>query len=203
METGILVGIRVLDLSAYRAGQMAARILAEAGADVVKVEPPGGDGARREPGYIVSNRSKRSLILDLDSPDGRAQLARLLSGADVLIHDLGPAAARMRGLDDASLQAYPQLVVCGITPFPLGHPGADAPHNEALLNARIGTCDEQAASRRTDGPIYLRAPIAVMSTWSLAAAGIVARLIARERDGAGGAEQPGPVHGPQFGRIER
>ena len=70
MEIGILSGIRILDLSIHRAGQMAARILAEAGADVIKVEPPGGDLARSEPGYIVSNRSKRSLILDLDAPQG-------------------------------------------------------------------------------------------------------------------------------------
>ena len=186
MEIGILSGIRILDLSIHRAGQMAARILAEAGADVIKVEPPGGDLARSEPGYIVSNRSKRSLILDLDCAAGRAELTRLLGGADVLIHDFGPAAARARGLDDATLQAHAQLVVCGITPFPLGHPGADARHSEALMNARVGFLDEQMGMTRKDGPVYLRAPIAVMSTWYLAAAGIVARLIARERDGAGG-----------------
>ena len=81
MQIGILSGIRILDLSIHRAGQMAARILAEAGADVVKVEPPGGDVARSEPGFIVSNRSKRSLILDLDTAAGRADLTRLLSGA--------------------------------------------------------------------------------------------------------------------------
>lgn len=195
MESGILTGIRVLDLAAHRAGQMAARMLAEAGADVIKVEPPGGDVARREPGYIVSNRSKRSLVLDLDSAEGRRELTRLLGGADVLVHDLGPTAALARGLDDASLQAHPQLVVCGITPFPLSHPGADARHSESLMNARIGTCDEQAASRRLDGPIYLRAPIATMCTWSLAAAGIVARLIARERDGAGGAAHTSLLQG--------
>ena len=186
MEIGILSGIRILDLSLHRAGQMAARILAEAGADVIKVEPPGGDLARSDPGYIVSNRSKRSLILDLDTAAGRAELTRLLGGADVLIHDLGPTTARARGLDDATLQAHAQLVVCGITPFPLRHPGADARHSEALMNARVGFLDEQMGMTRKDGPVYLRAPIAVMSTWYLAAAGIVARLIARERDGAGG-----------------
>ena len=186
MQIGILSGIRILDLSIHRAGQMAARILAEAGADVVKVEPPGGDVARSEPGFIVSNRSKRSLIIDLDTAAGRADLTRLLSGADVLVHDLGPAAARARGLDDTTLQAHAQLVVCGITPFPIGHPGADARHSEALMNARVGFLDEQMGMTRKDGPVYLRAPIAVMSTWYLAAAGIVARLIARERDGAGG-----------------
>ena len=69
---GILTGIRILDFSAHRAGQMAARLLAEAGADVVKIEPPGGDSARGEPGYIVSNRSKRSVLLDLSGDDGRA-----------------------------------------------------------------------------------------------------------------------------------
>jgi crotonobetainyl-CoA:carnitine CoA-transferase CaiB-like acyl-CoA transferase len=197
VESGILAGIRILDLSVHRAGQMAARILAEAGADVVKVEPPGGDLARVDPGYIVSNRSKRSLVLDTATTDGRKALSRLLGGADVLIHDLGPAAARERGLDDESLRAHPQLVVCGITPFPIGHPGADSRHSELLMNARVGTLDEQSpmGRGRQDGPIYLRAPIAVMSTWSLAAAGVIARLIARARDGAGGAAHTSLLQG--------
>ncbi len=183
---GILSGIRILDLSAHRAGQMAARLLAEAGADVIKVEPPGGDAARSEPGYIVSNRSKRSVVLDLHSDDERAALTRLLAGADVLIHDLGPARAAACGLDDASLKVHPQLVVCGIRPFPVGHPDVDARHSESLMSAKVGFFDEQMAMTRRDGPVYMRAPVATMSTWYLAAAGIVARLIARRRDGAGG-----------------
>lgn len=187
MTQGILSGIRILDISAHVAGQMAARLLAEAGADVIKVEPPTGDVARAKPGYIVWNRSKRSLTLDLESAEDRAELDRLLGGADVLIHDLGPAAAAQRALDDARLRLrYPQLVVCGITPFPIGHPGADGRHSEFLMNARVGFLDEQMGMKRIDGPVYMRAPVATMSTWYLAAAGIVARLVARERDGVAG-----------------
>ena len=183
---GILTGVRILDLSQHRSGQMAARLLAEAGADVIKIEPPGGDSARSEPGYIVSNRSKRSVVLDLEAAAGRAELSRMLGGADVLIHDLGPTAAVRRGLDDATLQGHAQLIVCGITPFPMGHPDVDARHSESLMSAKVGFFDEQMAMTRREGPVYMRAPVATMSTWYLAAAGIVARLISRERDGAGG-----------------
>lgn len=187
MTQGILNGIRILDMSAHTAGQMSARLLAEAGASVIKVEPPGGDAARAKPGYIVWNRSKRSLILDLDTKDGRAELDRLLGGADVLIHDLGPAAAAQRALDDARLrERFPQLVICGVTPFPIGHPGADMRHSEPLMNARVGFLDEQMGSKRIEGPVYMRAPVATMSTWYLGAAGVVARLIARDRDGVAG-----------------
>src|SRR5512145_246415 len=134
---GILSAIRILDLSIHRAGQMAARLLAEAGADVIKVEPPGGDLARNEPGYIVSNRSKRSIVLDVCSDAGRAELARLLGGADVLVHDLGPLKAAEYGLDDATLKAHAQLIVCGITPFPVGHPDVNARHSESLMSAKV------------------------------------------------------------------
>ena len=183
---GILTGIRILDLSAHRAGQMAARLLAEAGADVIKIEPPGGDSARGEPGYIVSNRSKRSVLLDLSGDDGRATLARLLGGADVLVHDIGPSRAAEHGLDDSTLAPYRQLIVCGITPFPVGHPDVNARHSESLMSAKVGFFDEQMAMTRREGPVYMRAPVATMSTWYLAAAGIIARLISRQRDGAGG-----------------
>lgn len=190
MTKGILDGIRILDMSAHVAGQMATRLLAEAGADVVKIEPAGGDILRGEPGYIVWNRSKRSIVLDLDDNAGRANFDRLLDGADVLVHDLGPTAARARGLDDDALRARcPQLVVCGITPYPLNHPFADGPHHEAIVNARVGLMDEQMGMSRKDGPVYLRTPLGTMCAWYLAAAGIVARLMARARDGIGG-----PVH---------
>src|SRR5271154_4127157 len=94
----ILDGRRVIDCSENMAGAVAALLLAEAGADVIKVERPGGDPTRRSTGFLTWNRSKRSVVLDLEAPDGRDALARLLGEADILIHTFGPEAAARRGL---------------------------------------------------------------------------------------------------------
>ena len=90
---GILDGCRVIDCSEYMAGAVATLLLAEAGADVIKVERPGGDPTRRSTGSLTWNRSKRSVVLDLETAEGRAGLHRLLEGADILIHTFGPTAA--------------------------------------------------------------------------------------------------------------
>ena len=94
-ERPILDRIRVLDLSTGIAGpQCAAMLLAEAGADVIKIEPPGGDRSRGTAGFAVWNRSKRGIVLDLHQDEGLRRLERLLEGADVLIHSLRPAKRR-------------------------------------------------------------------------------------------------------------
>src|SRR4029079_13691329 len=80
-----LDALRVVDLSTGIAGPIAAMLLADFGGDVVKVEPPHGDPARALPGFAVSNRNKRSIIVDRDSPHGARRLADLLAGADVCI----------------------------------------------------------------------------------------------------------------------
>jgi len=186
MASQILDGIRVLDLAQGMAAPAAAMMLAEAGADVIKVEPPGGDPTRAKPGFAVWNRSKRSVVLDRESEDGCRRLGELLRDADVLIHDLGPKAAALQGLDDAILRAtYPQLIVCSVPAFPTPHPDADRHAHDTLVMARMGLFDEQQAVQR-DGPVFLRIPLGSIGAWHLAAAGVVARLIARERDRCGG-----------------
>ncbi len=87
----ILDGLRVIDCSETMAGAVAALLLAEAGADVIKVERPRGDPTRSSLGFLTWNRSKRSVVIDLETEDGRTQLHGLLEGADVLIHTFGPA----------------------------------------------------------------------------------------------------------------
>ncbi len=186
MSSQILDGIRIVDLAQGMAGPVAAMMLAESGADVIKVEPPGGDPTRGKSGFAVWNRSKRSLVLDLETEPGRVELEKLLQSADVLIHDRGPAAAAAQGLDDATLGArYPQLIVCSIPAFPVSHPDADRPAKDTLVLARSGILDEQQAVAR-EGPTFLRIPLCSIGAWHLAAAGVVARLIARQRDGIGG-----------------
>src|SRR5699024_10931024 len=99
IHTAILNGIRIVDLSDGIAGPTATMVLAEAGADVVLVEPPGGVSTRSVPGFKTWNRSKQSVELDLHDTQDRARLDGSLAGADVLVHSLPPSQARTLGLD--------------------------------------------------------------------------------------------------------
>lgn len=187
-EPGILDGIRIVDLSDGIAGPVATLMLAEAGADVVTVEPPGGAANRSTHGFHTWMRSKRSVVLDVDAADDRAALEQLLAAADVVVHNHGPTRARALGLDDDTLEAkFPRLIVSSVLSWPANHADADLPVDELLVLARLGVLDEQQGYR--DGPIYLRCPFASWCASHLAAIGIVARLIARERTG-----HAGPAH---------
>ena len=188
-EEGILDGIRVIDCSEGIAGPVASLLLAEAGADVVKVETPEGDPTRGSPAFLTWNRSKRSVVLDLESEQDRSELHRLLTGADVLIHGFGPTTAERYGLDDAALRAtHPHLIGCSVLAWPAGHPSAEGAVDDLLVTARLGLCDEQQGHR--DGPVFLRFPIGSWCAAYLAATGVMARLVQRARGGASG----GPVH---------
>ena len=97
MANGILEGVRIIDLTQGLPGPVAAMLLAEAGADVIKVEPPTGDPMRANPAFASWNRSKRSVVCDLSTEEGLRELDGLLAGADVLMHSLRPEiAARFR-----------------------------------------------------------------------------------------------------------
>lgn len=183
---GILDDIRIIEIADGIAGPVATTLLAAAGADVVKVESPGGARTRGTPGFATWNRTKRSIVLDLDTDAGRARLDELLAGADVLVHDLTPSRAAALRLDDASLCAqHPALVVCGVTGYPIGHPDEELPVSDTLVLARSGLMDEQLPMRR-DGPTFIRMPLGSWGAVYLAAIGVVARLIARFDTGAGG-----------------
>jgi len=188
MEASILDGVRIVELSTGLAGPLATRLLAEAGADVVKVEPPAGDPLRGQAAFASWNRSKRSVVLDLSKPGERARLDTLLAGADVLVHGLRLTKARALALDDASLAArFPALIVASVTGYPIDHADAERPGHDILVQARSGAMDEQKGHR--PGPIFLRFPLPSFGAVHLAASGIVARLILRERSG-----RAGPVH---------
>jgi crotonobetainyl-CoA:carnitine CoA-transferase CaiB-like acyl-CoA transferase len=180
----ILDGLRVVDLSWGLAGPVAAQILAEVGADVVKVEPPTGDPIRRlhPAAFATWNRSKRGVVLnDLDDP----RLAALLDRADVLIHSLRGETARRHGLDEAALRArYPRLVIGAISGYPPGHADYDRPGYDLLVQAREGLTDIQAGWR--DGPFAWRFYGPSWAAAYLGASGVLARLIHRERTGRGG-----------------
>ncbi|HEX4245051.1 MAG TPA: CoA transferase [Acidimicrobiales bacterium] len=185
----ILDGIRVIDCSEGIAGPVASMMLAEAGADVIKVEKPGGDPSRASEGFRTWNRSKRSVVLDLHDGPGRQQLHHLLADADVLVHGFGPALATELGLTDEELiTRHPQLITCAVLGWPAGHPSADGPIDDLLVSARLGLCDEQRGHR--DGPVFLRFPFGSWCAVYLATIGVMARLIQRRRGGASG----GPAH---------
>jgi len=186
--TSILDGIRIVDLSTGVAGPVATQLLAEAGADVIKVEPPSGDPMRQSPGFRTWNRSKRSITLDLSSEADGERLRSLLASADVLVHGLRPSVAKRHRLDDETLgDAFPELVVCSVLGYPAGHADAERPGWDILVQARMGLMDEQRGNR--PGPVFLRFPIPTWNAVYLVATGVLARLRARERDGSGG-----PVH---------
>ena len=185
----ILDGVRVIDCSEGIAGPVASMMLAEAGADVIKVEQPGGDPSRASEGFRTWNRSKRGVVLDLHDEGGREQLHDLLDGADAFVHGFGPAAAAELGLTDDELVArHPHLITCAVLGWPAGHPSADGPIDDLLVSARLGLCDEQRGHR--DGPVFLRFPFGSWCAVYLATIGVIARLIQRQRGGAAG----GPAH---------
>ena len=178
----------MLDCTFGLAGPEAIRLLAEAGADVVKVEPPGGDLTRGTAAFATWNRSKRSVVLDLDNDGDRQKFDRLLAGADVLVHGFRPSRARDLGLDDAALaQRHPHLIASAVTGYPGNHPDAELPGWDILVQARSGAMWEVDGAR--PGPIFLRLPVPSWAACYLVTVGILARLLVRHRTG-----QIGPAH---------
>ncbi|MET0379951.1 MAG: CoA transferase, partial [Spongiibacteraceae bacterium] len=183
MPQGLLHAIRILDISSGNAVAMATQLLAEVGADVIKIESCSGSATRSQPAFAVLNRSKRNVALDIDDAGQRPQLDALLASADVLLHDLTPAQAHQLQLDDASLkQHFPNLIAAAVTGMPIGHPLENMPPLDALVLAQGGLFDTVQASNR-EGPIYLRFPLGEQCAAYLAAIGVMARLHVRNQGG--------------------
>jgi len=192
----VLDGIRVLDLTG-EPGFLAGKILADAGADVVKVEPPGGDSARRRGPFVgdvedperslpwlAMNTSKRGITLDLERPRGRELYRRLCAGADVVLETFAPGWLAERGIDHADLASEcPRLVHCAITPFGRTGPwaGWKAPDLVvvALGGNMAGTGDPDRA------PVRCTLPTAYLHAGPEAATGVAMALFAREDTGRG------------------
>lgn len=185
----MLEGLRVVEMGDSMAVQMCGLLLAQLGADVLKVEPPGGEQSglwkRGTAAFANLNRGKRSLLLDPSAPAGIAELLRRLEGADVFLHRFTPVRAHALGLDDAALLGrFAHLVVCGITGSPHGHPDAERSDDELLVAARLGELYENDGHR--GGPVVHRYPRGQFGTAQLAAGGILARLVIRLQTGRGG-----------------
>ena len=141
---GVLQGIRVLDLSWGIAGPMAAMLMADHGADVTKIEPPGGDPFRDQLGYKVWQRGKRSAVLDLKNEADKQAFLALVQAADVLVESYTPGVTERLGIDYATLaRLNPRLVYCSITGYGRGTEDEGRPAYDALVAARTGLHWEQ------------------------------------------------------------
>jgi crotonobetainyl-CoA:carnitine CoA-transferase CaiB-like acyl-CoA transferase len=181
---GALDGIRVLDLSQGIAGPLGVLLLAEHGADVIKVEPPGGDPFRSFEGYRVWNRSRRSVTVDLASEEGRETFRTLAAAADVVVESFRGATAARLGLGYEELRTVnDRLIVVSCPAYPPGHPLAGRPSYDALVQATSGQMWAQPGWR--PGPVFLHMPVPSMGAAFLVSAGALAALSARERTGRG------------------
>jgi crotonobetainyl-CoA:carnitine CoA-transferase CaiB-like acyl-CoA transferase len=161
-------------------------LLADYGADVIWVEPLGGDASREclAVEYAVFNRGKRSVCLDLGEPADRGRLAELTRAADVFVESWRPGTADRLGIGYESLHAgAPGLVYCSISGFGAEGSLRDEPGYEAIVHALVGTMGEQVGHR--DGPIFEGLPFASIGAAYLAAIGTLAALYRRGEDGVG------------------
>ncbi len=149
MKSGALNGVRVIDLSRILAGPYCTMLLADMGAEVLKVEQPGaGDGSRQwgppwvgdQSAYFMSvNRNKKSVTLNLKHPEGQGILKKLLSNADVLVENFKPGTLKRMGLDYETLSAdYPRLIYCSITGYGQTGPYKDRPGFDFMIQAQGG-----------------------------------------------------------------
>lgn len=193
---GPLEGIKVVELGVWVAGPAAGGILADWGADVVKIEPPTGDPGRMfgrmlgldddtNPPFEMDNRSKRSIVLDLTTDGGLATARQLLAGADVFLTNVRPDALARLDLDYEKVAALnPGLVYGLITGYGESGPEANRPaYDVAAFWARSGVAD--LLTRPGDSPPFQRGGMGDHMTGMTLAAAINAALVARARTGAG------------------
>src|ERR1700758_1579277 len=189
-------GIRVVELGVWVAGPAAGGILADWGADVIKIEPPNGDPARMfgrmlgcdlgmNPPFEMDNRSKRSVVLDLTTDDGRFTALELISDADVFLTNVRPGALKRIELDFETLAARtPRLVYGLITGFGETGPDADrAAYDVAAFWSRAGIA--HLLTRPGDTPPFQRGGMGDHAAGMTMAAAVCASLVARQRSGKG------------------
>jgi formyl-CoA transferase len=192
-RTGPLAGYRILDLTAVVLGPLATQILGDYGADVIKVEPPAGDlmranGVSKNRGmssiFLAINRNKRSLSIDLKTPEGLEIIHRLLPGVDVVVHNMRVDAIERLGLGYAALSALkPDLVYCMATGFGESGPDAGKPAFDDVIQAASGIAS--LIGNETGKPDYAPTLLADKTCGLALANAVLAALLHRERTGQG------------------
>lgn len=188
-----LQGIRVVDLTRILAGPFCTMFLADMGAEVIKIEEPGGGDPVRHQGatrngyslyFATFNRNKRSLTLDLRSAEGKEVLRALVARADVVVNNYRPGVMDRMGFSRAALQAIkPDIVSCNVTGFGLDGPYAQRPSFDFIAQAMSGF---MSVNGDANGPPMRAAPpISDLVAGTYAAMGILAALVRRARTGEG------------------
>jgi len=194
-SAGPLAGVRVVDFTENMAGPFGTMILADQGADVIKVESPSGDalrhrgtGAREMSSYFANlNRGKRSLCLDLRSPRAGDVLAPLLDSADVVVCSLRPAAAARLRIDEPSVRASrPHVIHASIVGFGATGPWAGRPVYDHVIQATSGMADQQVQNE-ADRPRLIRHGLVDKTTGHVLAQSVTAALFDRLRTQRGAA----------------
>lgn len=194
MSGSALDGIRVVDLSRVLGGPYCTQVLADHGADVLKVEPPDGDETRRwgppfnggQSAYFSgANRNKRAISIDLRQPEGRDLVLRLLEEADVMVHNFKPGTLEKWGLGyDAVLkERFPRLILCHVTGFGADGPLGGFPGYDAVLQAMSGLMSINGAPE--SGPTRMGTPVVDIGTGLIACNAILAALVDRVGSGLG------------------
>lgn len=190
---GPLSGIRILEVASVILGPWASQILGDLGADVIKIEPPGGDttrdiGPQRNPKmsamYLACNRNKRSLVLDLKKTRGLDILLELCKKSDVLLHNLRPVAAKRLGLSYENVHKHnPRIIFCGTYGYRSKGPYAEYPAYDDIVQAAssIATLQQMAGCE----PHYAPSVIADKTTSQTVVYAITSALFHRERSGEG------------------
>ncbi|RYE73476.1 MAG: CoA transferase [Oxalobacteraceae bacterium] len=190
---GPLDGIRVLDLTSVVLGPLATQILADYGADVIKIEAPEGDlmrsnGVSLHTGmssiYLALNRNKRSVALDLKSDEGAAALRQLIATSDVFVHNMRVAAIERLGFGyEAVARINPRIVYCAATGFGQDGPDRDKPAFDDIIQAACGLASVASIGR--EAPDYTASLIADKTTGLVVANAVMAAMLHRERRGVG------------------
>ena len=189
---GPLADIKVLDLSSYIAAPYGCTLLADLGAEVIKVEPPGGDTLRHYPSslqqesraFVGINRSKRDIVVDAKKLQGRTILHRFAASADIFVHNFRPSVPERLGLDYPQLKAInPRLIYCALTGYGDSGPMKDKAGYDQVLQSMTGICAFQGELK--DHPeIAYGSPVDFYAA-SMVAYAVTAALYQRERSGEG------------------
>ena len=181
----LLDGIRVLDLSIWRPGPYATQLLVELGAEVVKVEPPGGDPMRVFPTlFAVLNAGKRAVAVDLKDASARDAVLERAASADVVVEGFRPGVVDRLGLGDGAVRARnPSVVYCSVSGYGQDGPLRLLPGHDLNYQSWAGVVAPRPG--RDDAPVVGRPPVADLAGGSYAALAISAALLRRERRGEG------------------
>ncbi|SEP27145.1 CoA transferase [Trujillonella endophytica] len=178
-----LEGVTVVDAASFVAAPMVSTLLADFGADVVRIEPPGGDTYRAyQLSFLAVNQRKRAVVLDLKAPDGVRALHTLLARADVLVENLRPRAVAALDLGEGDAARFPRLVHCNVSAFGHAEAFADLPGFDPIVQALSGMADAQGGD---GGPVVCSAPLNDVTTGALGALGSLAALYSRRIGGRG------------------